>query len=67
MTARSTRNKLRHQVERIDNDLDRALSHCKLLDEMAEGQSDLINEFLPDIVKLLSFMKDIIIKFRTEL
>ena len=58
---------MRHQVERILNDLDRALSHCKLLDEIAEDQSDLVNEYLPDVVKLLDFMKDIVGKFRTEL
>ena len=67
MTARSTRNKMRHQVEKIVNDLDRAVSHCKLLDEMAEGQSDLVSEFLPDIVQLLSYMKDVIKKFRESL
>lgn len=58
---------MRHQVEKIMNDLTRAQGHCKLLDEISEGQSDLVNEFLPDIVKLLDFMYGIANKFRTEL
>ena len=58
---------MRHQVEKINNDLDRALSHCKLLDEMAEGESKVVSEFLPDIVQLLQYMKDVIKKFRESL
>ena len=67
MTARSTRNKMRHQAEKIINDLDRALSHCKLLDEMAEDQSDLVSDYLPDVVTSLDMLQDIVRKFRSEL
>ena len=58
---------MRHQAEKINNDLDRALSHCQILDDITEGKSDLVVEYLPDIVQLLVYMKDIVKKFRSDL
>ncbi|GAJ18764.1 unnamed protein product [marine sediment metagenome] len=67
MTARTTRNKLRHQAEKVMNDLDRATAHLKYLDDLSGGESDYIQDSMPILVYHIGLMKDIIKRFREGL
>lgn len=67
MTTRSTRNKLRHQIERVLNDLDRCLGHLKFLSDLSEGQSDYIETHLPGLVFMVEGIKSVMKKFREGL
>ena len=65
--ARSTRNKLRWQVEKAVGDIDRAIEHLARLDAMQGGQSDYINKHMPSLVVLLEGVKDPLNQFREGL
>ena len=67
MTARTTRNKLRHQAEKVMNDLDRCVAHLKFLSDMSEGQSDYIENHVPRMVIAIEMMKQTIKSFREGL
>jgi len=67
MTARSTRNKMKWQAEKVMNDLDRAVGHLKYLTEMSEGQSDYIINHVPRMVVSIEMMKQVIKAFREGL
>lgn len=67
MTQRSTRNRLRGQVQAVVNDLDRAMEHLHNVDLYAGDGSEKITEDLPKLVTMLSGVKDIFVKWRTEL
>ena len=67
MTARSTRNKLRHQAEKVMNDLDRCQGHLKYLSELSDGESDYIEKNMPGMVFMVDGLKLIIKKFREGL
>jgi len=67
MTARSTRNKLRHQAEKVMNDLDRCQGHLKYLSELSEGESDYIEKHMPGMVFMIDGLKLIIKRFREGL
>ena len=53
MANRSTRNKLRYQAEKASTATKRVLEHLQSLDEMANNESQYINEYLPMLVKAL--------------
>ncbi|KKM24365.1 hypothetical protein LCGC14_1605860 [marine sediment metagenome] len=67
MTQRSTRNRLRGQVQAVVNDLDRAMEHLRNVDLYADGGSDKITKELPKLVAMLSGIKDIFVRWRSEL
>lgn len=67
MARRSTRNKIKWQADKIQNQLDRVLVHLKAIDEFSEGKSDVINEWVPQLVKLFVGLKDTIARFQSEL
>lgn len=67
MTARSTRNRLRWQIGRAINDVNRCQSHLKQIDEMGEGQSAHINKFLPNIVEVSEMLVKVLEAFREGL
>ena len=67
MTGRSTRNKLRWQVEKAVDCQDRSLEHLARLDGIADAQSDYINEFMPGLVILLEEVKKTLFRFREGL
>lgn len=53
MTGRKTRTKLRFQVTKIIEVLERVEGHLKYIDDLAEGQSEYINQQLPTLTFLL--------------
>lgn len=64
---RSTRNKVRFQIERAAECQDRAVEHLKNANDMADGRSTPINENMPDLVGMLESVKVALLKFRSKL
>ena len=64
---RSTRNKVRFQIERAAECQDRAIEHLKNATDMADSGSTPINKQMPDLVKMLMSVKGVLLKFRSEL
>lgn len=64
---RSTRNKVRFQIEKAADSLDRSMEHLKNAADMADGKSTPINEFMPDLVNMLVAAKGALLKFRGKL
>ena len=67
MAKRSTRNRLRCQVQAVVNDLDRAMEHLHNVDLYAEGGSDEITETLPKLVAMLAGVRKIFVDWRSKL
>jgi len=64
---RSTRNKLKWQVEKSMGCVDRATEHLARLDLIAGEQSDYINKHVPRLVVMLEAAKTIFSEFREGL
>ena len=67
MTHRSTRNKLRWQVEKAVGNIDMAVEHMAKMDAIAEERSDYINQHVPGLVVLLEEVKKTLFRFREGL
>ncbi|MBA7601416.1 hypothetical protein ES703_08489 [subsurface metagenome] len=67
MTARSTRNKMRHQAEKVMNDLDRCAGHLKFLSELSGGESKYVENYIGTLVVFLETMKQTVKSFREGL
>ena len=64
---RSTRNKMRWQLEKIRVKLEGCLVHLDYLEELAQGQSQVVNDFLPQHRELLRKVHSVFIDFRDNL
>jgi hypothetical protein len=64
MPKRSTRNKIRHQANQLLKDLDNCLLDLKYIDELAAGQSEIINQHLPIFVQFIVELQGSCSKFR---
>ena len=64
---RSTRNKMKFQVEKVINHLDRTFKHFQYLEELGEGRSPWLNENLPLVVAAVSELREGIKRFRESL
>ena len=67
MTQRSTRNKMRFQMEKVVAHLDRTFKHLQYIEELAGGQSPFINETLPFLVAAIEELKKGCNRFRESL
>lgn len=67
MAHRTTRNKLRYQGQRILDDIDSIFMHLRMIDALAENQSDYINNKLPNLVEITEGYKKMMIQFREGL
>lgn len=67
MAKRSTRNRLRGQVQAVVNDLDRAMEHLRNVDLYADGGSEKITKELPELVTVLDGVKKLFVQWRSEL
>jgi len=67
MASRSTRNKLRHQLDKAINDCVRIQSHLHILDELARGESQVVTATLPVAVESVEAVSDFLIAFRSDL
>lgn len=64
---RSTRNKMRFQMEKVEDHLDRTFKHFQYLEILAGGASPYINEMLPMMVAAVEELKKGIRRFREGL
>lgn len=64
---RSTRNKMRFQMEKVADHLDRTFKHFQYLEDLAGGGSPFINENLPFIVAAVQELKKAVLRFRESL
>lgn len=64
---RSTRNKMRFQMEKVVDHLDRTFKHFQYLEELSGGGSPFINETLPFIVAAVQELKKAVLRFRESL
>ena len=67
MTARSTRNKMKWQTEKVMSHLDKCQGHLKLLSDLSQGQSEYIEKHIADLVTSIELMKAIVKSFREGL
>lgn len=67
MSHRSLRNKIRWQARKVLDDIDSISEHLLYLDQLANGQSDYINETLPVIVAAVLEMRKAIDAFESNL
>ena len=67
MTGRSTRNKIRHQALQAIAKIERCQQHLKYIDELANGQSDVITRSLPGLVEMSELLSDTLKAFRENL
>jgi len=67
MTARSTRNKMKWQTEKVMSHLDKCQGHFKLLSDLSEGQSRYVEKHLPLLVALFEDLRQTIKTFREGL
>lgn len=67
MAKRSVRNKLRFQVQKAIEHQQRSLEHLVTLDTIADDRSGFITDVLPDVVKAVSGVQDILKTFRSKL
>ncbi|KKN25065.1 hypothetical protein LCGC14_0888480 [marine sediment metagenome] len=65
--GRSTRNKVRFQIEKSADCMDRCLAHLKNATDLGDGNSTPINASMPNLVSLVLSVKDVLLKFRSEL
>lgn len=67
MAKRSTRNKIRFQAKKVIDKLEGCMEHLKRLDDLAEGESEIIDKNLPTIVMAFEILHDNFVRFRKEL
>jgi len=67
MTSRSTRNKLKHQGEKLIKSFDRQFEHLRYLQELSEGQSLYIETHVPVITEALELVRQTCVAFREGL
>jgi len=67
MTARSTRNKMKWQCEKIINDLNRCQGHFKLLTDLSGGESPYIEKHVANLVALFEMARQTVKTFREGL
>jgi len=67
MTARSTRNKMRWQAEKVMKNVDMAQGHLQLLTALTMGQSEDIEGKVANLVTLFEMMYQTVKTFREGL
>lgn len=59
MAARTTRRKIQDQGVKVAQDFARIIDHLKFLDDLADGQSEYINNNLPQLVLMIEGCKHV--------
>lgn len=67
MANRSTRNKMRFQVEKAIAHVDKIFEHWRYLEELTGGESPHVNELLPVLVSALHEYREACVSFRESL
>jgi len=63
MAARTTRRKIQDQGIKVAQDFARIIDHLKFLDDLAEGQSEYINNNLPQLFCMIEGCMHVTEKF----
>ena len=67
MANRSTRTKLRYQMDKVSTGFKRIYEHLQYLDELANDESTYINENLPPLIKATMEIEKAFERFREGL
>jgi len=67
MARRSTRNKILNQVDSIQREVEKITVHLQSIDEFAEEKSKVINQWLPQLVKMMSAVQNTFKVFKGDL
>lgn len=67
MSKRSTRNKIKWQVNQCLKHLDQAMDDLKASTEMADGGSKFINDHVPGIIVMIEGMRVVIEQYQDML
>lgn len=67
MAQKSTRARIKWQADKIQSQLDRCLVHLKSIDELSQGRSDYINDWLPALTNMFDTQKSFIEDFQKGL
>ena len=67
MAGRSKRTKVKFQADKAVAKCDGIMQHLKYIDEIAEGESEYINNSLPVLVQWTEMLKDAFLKLRIGL
>lgn len=67
MASRSTRNKVRWQVDKAIRDAEKIIEHLAYVDQLAGGKSPYIDKMLPTMVILADTHLEVLLKFRSGL
>lgn len=67
MTARSTRDKIRWQANKIAQNVERCIEHLRFMEGLAAGQHPVVEEGLPKLVVLFADLLSLIEDFRDRL
>lgn len=67
MSPQSTREKMRRAVKRAIKDQDRCMANLKTLDEIAQGQSQYVDDTVHVIVKSMLMLQDAMVTFLNSL
>ena len=64
---RSTRNKIRFQVDKAADNMDKAIEHLGYAEELADGRSETITKHVVKLAIVLQGCKQLLSEFRDEL
>jgi len=67
MTSRSTRNKLKHQGDKLVESFNKQFEHLKYMQELSEGESVYIETYVPIIAEALEYVRKSCVTFREGL
>ena len=67
MASRSTRTKIRFQIDKACKALDESVEHLAKADVLADAKHPLIIEKMPDLVVMLDGCRQVLEQFRSEL
>ena len=67
MSARTDRQRVKEQADRITDALDNAIRHAQQLDVINDNRSEYINEKLPLLVTGMQFARDLSAHFKNGL
>ena len=67
MAAKSTRSKIRWEALQLQHDLERMTARLQKIDTLADDHSEVINEYMPVLVKMFETVHDHVTRFHEQL
>lgn len=66
MAGRSTRNKLRFNVQSMINNCDKMLERLYHMELLGADRTEIFKKCTPEIVTMINLLKEVLAKFRSE-